>query len=200
MMVFLFPIVHALDICTDRVDINTNCTMVTPTLSCTSYTYTIYGLNGSVADSGSLLSLAGNMYQFNFTLGKGDYLVELCDGSTREVRVKEDEDNMLLAAITIIPMIFGVFALIGAASLGDDHRVMKIFLFLLSILTFFTSLHFGLVNLVKFYDFPELEATIGTTVYWTGWIFAVIIMYFIIYAFYKVVEFARNKKKARLEY
>jgi hypothetical protein len=198
----LISLSYALDLCKDTVEINTNCTMLTPNLNCTSYTYDIYNLSGSaIVQDGELLQLNGSLYQFNFTEEEGDYIVKLCDETTREVRVtSEDSGKMIIAFTIIIPMILGLFFLIGSATMSEEHNVLKIFLFLLSILTFFTSGHFALLGIVKFYNFPALQNAIGSTVYWVGWMFALIITYFLIYLIIKIVHTAAQRKKERLEY
>lgn len=198
LFLLVLPLAWA-DICTDTVEIRSNCTMITPTLNCSVYNYSIFNESGSQVETGSLHQLDSNIYKFNFTLEEGAYVVKLCDGSTREVRVAED-DKMLIAVIALLPLILGFFFIIGAATMGEEHKSLRIFLFLLSIMTFFVSMHFGMIGLVRFYDFPELQETIGSTVYWIAWIVVVIITYFLIYLFYKIVQAAAQKKDSKLEY
>lgn len=93
-------------------EINSNCSMITPTLEqCDDYIYSIYNLtDGSVktADQ-NLTNLQGNIYYFNFTLPAGEYIIELCDGSTREVRVAADEDDIMLSVIIALITMLGLF-------------------------------------------------------------------------------------------
>lgn len=189
------------EICQDTVAINTNCTMLTPSIICGSYTYDIYNGTGHLADNGTLTQLNGSIYYFNFTLGEGTYIVRLCDGTTREVYVETKEDsNMILFAIILLPMVLAVIFILASISMGDDHAVLKIALFLLAPVLFFVSLHASLIALIKVYNFPEMQEFIGTTVYWFGWFLFVLFSYFIIYFIYKAFQMAAQKKKERLEY
>lgn len=96
------------DMCEDEIEIITNCTMLTPSLDCGSYTYSIYNLTGNLeVFNESLTYLNSSIYYINFTLGIGDYIVELCDGTTREVRVGALEDY------TMLSIIFGLVAMIA---------------------------------------------------------------------------------------
>jgi len=82
--------------------------MLTPSLDCGSYTYSIYNLTGNLeVFNESLTYLNSSIYYINFTLGIGDYIVELCDGTTREVRVGALEDY------TMLSIIFGLVAMIA---------------------------------------------------------------------------------------
>lgn len=104
MLILLVQIVSAvmLDMCKDTVKIDTNCTMVTPGLNCANYTYDIVRTNGTLTTGNSTLSLLeGSLYYFNFTEGEGDYIVRLCDGTTREVVVGVEEDEMASLAVVV---------------------------------------------------------------------------------------------------
>jgi Ca2+/Na+ antiporter len=108
---------------------------------------------------------------------------------------------MVIAAIILLPLLLGIMFLVSGFLLNsDEHKVMRIFLFLLSIPSFLTSLHFGLISIVKFYDFPELQDAVGSTTYWVGLVFFAIISYFIIYLFHWIVNVAAQRKKEKLEY
>ena len=201
-LMILLPNVNAvLDMCENTLEINSNCTMLTPELSCASYTYEIFNTSGYEVNNGSLSIVSDDIYYLNFTEGSGDYIVKLCDGSTREIRVKsEDENKMIIAAIIILPLLFGLILLLSSAFLSDKHPALKISLFLLSIVTFWVSLHFGLLGVVKFYDFPELENLIGTTTYWSAFVFFVIMSYFAIYLIYLIFIGLSKRKREQLYY
>ena len=195
--------VSALEMCTDTKEIHTNCTMVTPTVTtCPTFNYSVIQTNSSaIVTEGNLELLSSDIYYFNFTEGKGDYIVLLCDGTTREVIVTDKEQgNMVLAIIILLPILLGLFFLIGAGTMGEDHNVLRMFLFMLSVILFFVSLHMGLLTVIKYYDFPELQDLMGTTTYWVGIVFGVIVTYFIIYLVYKMFTAAANDKAERLEY
>jgi hypothetical protein len=113
----------------------------------------------------------------------------------------DDADTMSpIAVIIALPMVLGIFFIVGAATLSDDHNVLKIFLFLLSIITFFVSMGLGLTTVIKYFDFEEMQDMISSTIYWFGVLFGVIITYFIIYLFYKMIHSIHQKEKEELEY
>lgn len=193
--------VFAYDMCTDTRTVNSNCTMITPSLTCSEYNYTVYSTNGGVSQQGSLSLVNQSVYSFNLTVGAGDYFIVLCDATTREVRVTdEDESKMIAVALIMLPMIFGGFLLYGSKSLDEEHTSLKWFLFLLSFAMLFVSLHFGLISVVKFYDFPELQNLIGSTVYWYAWTFALLVMYLFVYMIWKGMAMRTQRKEERLRY
>lgn len=201
LMLLLLPTAYALDMCTDTREINTNCTMLTPEISCAAYNYSIHNITGDLVSNGSLDPFAGSVRQFNFTEGEGDYIITLCDGTTREARVaEEDEGRMIIAALIIAPLLLGLMLVIAALSLGPEHSPLKIFLFLLSLVTFITSLHFGMHGVIQFYDMPGLQGSIGTTTYWFSISFMAILAYFIIYMIWKFFASMAEKKRQELEY
>ena len=167
--------------------------------SCNTYDAKIYNSSGSllaIKDLGDFGIYCN--FTFNFTK-PGDYYYNVSTGDTGQILLKE-EDNMIIGMLILAPLIFGLFLLIGAFSLSQEHAPLKIFLFLLSIVTFWTSLHFGLIALIKFYDFPELQGLIGSTVYWVAIIFGVLISYFVLYLIAKMTHAAAQKKEKDLEY
>jgi len=194
------------EMCRDTIDISTNCTMLTPSLVCTSYNYSIFSTNGTRISNGTLANLNSTIYYFNFTEGEGDYIVELCDGSTREIKVgKGDEGKMILFALILLPLILGIFFVIGAANLSEDHPALKIGLFLASIVTFFASLHAGTIALTRYYpSLSEMINWIGTTSYWVTWIFFAIIIYFFLYIIIRVtmglMEMKRKKDEEEFKF
>ena len=107
---------------------------------------------------------------------------------------------MIIAAIILIPAIFGLFMIIGAFSLSERHAPLRIGMLLLSVVSIWTALHFGLVSIIKFYNFPELVNLIGSTTRWTGIIFFILLAYFLFYAFKTAIDYAAQKKQENLEY
>lgn len=128
--------------CEERLENGTNCTMITPTISCSSYTYDIFYSNGtSVVTGASLTQLGGSIYYFNFTLTEGDYIIKLCDDSTREFRVTETYDEKFQIeedARMYIAMVVGIglicFLLMWLSfNLEQSHGILKLLLQLVSI-------------------------------------------------------------------
>ena len=113
---------------------------------------------------------------------------------------KSQEGLGFLAILIMIPIILGLFFLIGAATLGEEHNVLRIVLFLLSVPMTWISLHFGMIGLVRYYQLEALQNAIGSFTYWTAWLFFVLISYFVIYTIWKATEVAAQKKEERLRY
>jgi hypothetical protein len=105
-----------------------------------------------------------------------------------------------LAIIIILPMLLGFIFLLGSFFLGEEHNAIKIFLFIISIVPFFMSMNYGMITLINYYNFTELQDLIGTHVYWVTLLFFTILTYFIIYWLYKIIQFTAEKKKKGLEY
>ncbi len=119
---------------------------------------------------------------------------------TDDSEEKQLNGSGLLAIIILIPIILAIFMIIGSATLGQDHNVLKIFLYLLSVPMLWISLHFGMIGLVKYYGLVELQESIGTFTYWTAWLFFVFVTYFIFYWIYKITNYMANKKDKELKY
>ena len=201
----LIPIVTAsFDICEDTREIKQNCSMVSPNILCTDYNYNIINTsNGLNVESNnlSLLYSNGSIYYFNFTQPKGDYLIILCDNTTRQVRVMQEEDNnMILAAIILLPLLLGFAFIISGNKMDEQHNVLKFFLFLLAIPMFFLSFYLGIVNVIEFYDFPAIQNAMSFVMLVVGGILFIIVSYIIIYLIYRLfMNFKKNKEK-QLEY
>lgn len=114
---------QAIEMCDSSLTIYTNCTMITPTMNCTVYNYTIINITGSVIEQGNLTKLYEDIYYLNFTLSKGDYLIELCDGTTREVVV--EDGNMWYTAVAIILAVGIWFFGRMIYDLEDEHIILK---------------------------------------------------------------------------
>lgn len=202
-MLMFIQIVYGadLDVCEAIITPNATCKMITPVLeNCTSYNYTIFDINGTNVTNGDLTVYEGSKYYFNFTEEKGEYTLELCDGTTAQVFVENSGGDSMFGMIILIPMILAIIFLIGSATLNEDHTAFKIFLFLMSIPPFFVSMHFAMIGVIEFYEIPALESTIGDITYWFSLIFVVMIMYFLIYFIWKAFGTMAQNKKEKLQY
>ena len=123
------------------------------------------------------------------------YLIVTEDGNE-----KDKSAGALSAMIALIPLIFGLFMIIGAATLGKDHDVLRIVLFLMSPITIFVSFHFAMIGIVRYYGLYELQEAIGSTTYWMSWWFFVLVAYFIIYGIWKWADTVAQKKNERMNY
>ena len=111
-MFVMLPTALALyNICEERIAPGKKCTMLTPFLSCTTYDYVIYD-KVSNTTNGTLTEMEDGIYYFNFSEAKGDYIIKLCDNSTREIIVGgEDEMASLAIVIFILTIILGLFVI-----------------------------------------------------------------------------------------
>lgn len=163
---------------------------------------------GETHNQTGLMNQSDLLYTYNASfLDDGTYSASIECNKTATIYVGEckfrveEDDKMIIAALILAPLLLGLFFLIGAATLNnEEHRIIKIFLFLMSIITFFTSLHIGAISVAKFYDFPELTELLGTTTYWVGIAFGVIISYFILYLLYNMITHMATQKKSKLKY
>jgi len=114
LMLVLVPLVQGLDqICEDIITPGENCTMLTPSISCTNYTYNIYNrTRNTIYKDYNLSQLNGSIYYFSFNLSEGSYIIELCDNSTREIIVKS-EDEMIYFSIILVFMFFIILTVWG---------------------------------------------------------------------------------------
>lgn len=94
-----FGLAQLEDSCEEKLVPGKNCTMYTPYLSCSLYNYTILNTTGIVEEK-ILTLIETGFYYLVFNQSKGDYVVQLCDDSTREIIVG-GTDNMGSLAITI---------------------------------------------------------------------------------------------------
>lgn len=98
-MVTMIQIVTAVEMCEDIVKPDEECRLVTPVLSCYD-NYTILNKDsGAVIENKNMtvLNFTSSVYYINFTQSKGDYLVTLCDNSSRELYVQGDDDMASMA-------------------------------------------------------------------------------------------------------
>lgn len=206
LLVFAFVIqvvwaVPTYDMCEDTVIVNTNCTMITPSLECTSYTYNITNSTGGdfMVEDSTLTVLNGSVYYFNFTELAGSYIITLCDGTTREVKVEEEEHNMLLAAIILMPLVIAFLLFYMSTKLKDeDHWAMSLGLMLLGFVFILVSWGLGIQIVAKYLNFPELQETLGTSLFSYGSFFYLIIVYFLVYVMIMVLRVVRNKKRKKV--
>lgn len=116
-------------------------------------------------------------------------------GITREVN-----KTMILAILILLPIIAGFALLYGASQMGEAHTPLKIFMYLLTPIMFWASMHIGLVSVIYYFNFPIMQETLATYTQITGWIFGILIAYWAIYFIYVAFQAHEEKKKERLEY
>ena len=203
MMMLMITIVKGIDMCQDIVKPNTLCQMLSPSLTCpTSYYYSILNLSGTIIENATLTSLnsSTNTYYFNFNKTQGQYLVWLCDGTTREVYVGTEDNNMLLGLI-LIPLVFGIMFLAASFLLSEEHTVFKIFLFGLSFISATASLYMGSVAMT-YIDAADIvvQTAISNTMLWVSWVDYIIIIYIFVYITIKILKALKQNNEDKLKY
>ncbi len=142
LVIFLLLVVHptavlsapVLPLCADTVEIDGNCTIVTPIVStCSNYTYNILNTSSGLdaLENTSLIQLNQSIYYFNFTQPSGDYLVRICDGTTREVRVVGDDVTYATGIAIIFVSLLGMIGAISffvANQRGQTDRYVELLL------------------------------------------------------------------------
>lgn len=99
-------------ICLNPVQPNITCMMVTPTISCVTYTYEVYDENTTLIDNGIMNIFINDTYFFNFTQNVGTYYIKICDGSTRQINVVGDTmigftaDTWLFVTLVLMFVLF----------------------------------------------------------------------------------------------
>jgi hypothetical protein len=115
---------YALNICSNPAPVLQTCSIITPSLNCGVYNYSLYDENSSLINYGSLSPFSGNIYYFNITLNYGRYVAVLCDASSRNIIVDDVNNTSIslniqgnndLTKIIIVGIIVLVLALIGLA-------------------------------------------------------------------------------------
>jgi hypothetical protein len=111
--------------------------------------------------------------------------------------------DIVLSTVILLPSILGLFFLVGSATMGDDHHVLKIALFMLSIIGFFLSSWLGMVAVVEMYSlFDAFQGAIATVTFIVAVIWFVLLSYFVFYAVFKTKDFFQKKREQEqsLEY
>jgi hypothetical protein len=107
----------------------------------------------------------------------------------------EEPDPSFFIGLIFIPVALAFILIFGSGSMSEDHNVLRIFMFLLSISCVLISLWFSTILVVEFYGLYALQEAIATTTFIIGSVYFVLIAYFIFYAIFKTKEFFFNKKK-----
>lgn len=202
-LVFLLlcsSVLAAPPMCEDFVKLHENCTMLTSSVYCPTLNYDIINMSGvEVVDNASLTVFNEEIYSFwfNYTNVTGDYIVRLCDGSTREVIVEVESDGDVIAGLmAIAPLLAGLLMILAGWSLSEKHNALKIFLFLLANFMFITSLHFISLGLGYFNpDWVDAQDTVSTVVFWYFWVWFLLICYWVLFGLWTVFNGLADKKR-----
>lgn len=121
-LVFVLPASAELVMCAENPDLGVPCTFVTPTIAdCVIFNYTIQQVPTNLTIEQNLLTPFGdadNQFQLDFVHvnATDNFLITLCEGTTREVRV--GGDNVVLSLVTGQVIFFIFFAIAAAGFLG----------------------------------------------------------------------------------
>jgi len=148
------PFTNPLPLCDvdSKLTVGNNCTFLTPVINCSGANfYDVVNLSGiEVINDASLTELNASIFFFNFTLTAepNDFVIRLCDGSTREIQViaggtggvtQRDLTNIAIAILLIgTVFILTKFAL----ELNEKHWTLKLGLFGVVI-----GMGWGLINM-----------------------------------------------------
>lgn len=103
-----------------------------------------------------------------------------------------------LSLIMLLPLLMGVLFMIFALLLNpEEHAVLRIFLMISSLLTYFGSSWIGLQTIIRYYGLPELQDSTTFMLWIFGSLIFVVISYFFIYAIYKGIKMAAQDKEER---
>lgn len=108
----------------------------------------------------------------------------------------QSEDNSPIAILILIPLIFGLMLIFGGMLLDpEEHSVLRIFMMLGALMSYFASSFVGVQALIRYTQATEMQDSIAILIWVFGVLIFVIIAYFFIYAFYKAVQRAAQKRK-----
>lgn len=106
----------------------------------------------------------------------------------------------ILAAVTLAPLALGLFFIIASATMDERHNVLRVFLFMLSITSFWFSMTIGAAAVAEVYDYTDVENAIARVVRFSVWAFGFIMSYYVAYFMYWMVTAIMQKKREALEY
>lgn len=195
-LLLFLPFVKAVT-CGGVVDVNTSCVMVSPSLSCGSYTFNVSNSSLSQVSNGNLSIYPGDsLYSFNFSMPYEDtFLIQLCDGSTRQIIVSNGGDSMLLGFLALLPLLFGFGLLYWANNLDEELSWLKLLFRLLFIPLFLLAVRFGLAGVSAVYPTnSELVTLLADVTYYVGWLLYIVGACLLIYIVWMVVKLAVGKK------
>uniref|UniRef100_A0A6M3IF24 Uncharacterized protein n=1 Tax=viral metagenome TaxID=1070528 RepID=A0A6M3IF24_9ZZZZ len=119
--------------------------------------------------------------------------------SALAVPVVTDVGGMPLAMVILTPAFLG-FLILGCAFLLDpeEHGALRIFLMLMALCSQFLSRWFDIKVVAQYYMVDEIVEQIADGVFIYGAFFSVVVIYFLIYTFYKLTHIAAGNKKEKM--
>ncbi len=197
-MILMIPIVSS-ELCKEELLPVRDCLMTTPTIvGCGTFTYDIINVtDGALLVNGSNLTLVNeDVYSLNFSQPIGDYVVRLCENSTREVQVVGERENMGIAPILMV--IFMAIAFFGLG-FGLKKEEWKWSTEALRLLFFFLGIFMLNIGIILAREFASIAGTTTNVLDLMGIIYIVtisisvfIIMIMITLYIIQLVKITRN--------
>lgn len=110
-MVLLLSSLVSATLCEERITPGNNCTMITPVLDCWE-NYTIYNETKTQVKTANMSLFNNSIYYFSFNQSEGNYLVQFCDNSTREIVVEEDSQMIYFGILLTFIFFIGIVSLL----------------------------------------------------------------------------------------
>lgn len=188
-LLILTQVVTAQEICTEYINPNQECLLTTPSITCTNYTYDIINTNGTIVETQNLTNLNQSVYYITINLSRGDYVVRLCEGTTQEIHVRGEENNMYLAMISGLIIIVWLFVTLSNNLNNSEYiKYLRSALYLLAYA--FVVLLFNISRLIAI----DLGASSNIiNMFGTGWTIIIMISVgiaggLLVYTAYKVIK------------
>jgi hypothetical protein len=108
--------------------------------------------------------------------------------------------SVFVFAIILLPLLFGFLLMRWVGTLGDEHNIFKLFLSLLSVGSLLVSLWFAILSVMKFYLWVEMSEALATFTFVFGWVYAVMVFYFVLYIIKNIFSNVGKNKDERMEY
>lgn len=195
--VLVVPVASA-RFCEDILSPTDSCNMTTPVLACSTYNYTIIAENGSIIDEDNLILMNRSIYRYEISnLSEGSYIQLLCDGRTRELYVRDGDSMSFLIAIGLIIVVFIWLLMKLAESVGKEHELLKIGLYIFAVVMGVAGLGFSVVMTQNLTTNTAIVGSIGT-VYKAGlWVIRILFGYIFVYYGYKVLKWLNATVRRR---
>jgi hypothetical protein len=184
----------------DSIPLNVSCTYSISFInatSCTGETNSTHNLTSYDSNYPICCAIGGVCYRDDTNAIQRYYTDEVPCGEV-------DMLDVALAIVTgvnvILPMIFGLMLLVGSFLIKDDkeHSVLRIGLFLMSLVTYFISAWLGITALIKIDStFLEFQDTFGTTIWIIGIFMFLLFTYFMAYTVFKIFQKLAEDKREK---
>lgn len=110
------------------------------------------------------------------------------------------DDLTPLGIMFLIPLFLAFLCMVSISVLGEGHAAFKMFMFLASFLCVFVSYNYAVEVIGTYYDSLTLQNFVASDYVWLGYVFYIIIIYFILYWIIQIFEYMSGKKNAQLNF